>query len=335
MTSLPRVAVLDDYSGTVARMACWERLAGLVELDVFTDHCDREDELVARLADHEIVVPIRERTHLSRAALEGLPRLRLVALTGRSIGQVDLGAAADLGLVVTETDGSGASAPELAVGLMLALARHVPHHHGGMRRGEWETRVGTELCGKTLGVLGLGRVGTRVARLGEALDMSVLAAGPTLTDERAQRAGAVRVEIEQLFGQSDVVTVHLRMGDTTRGIVDRHLLARMKPTALFVNTARADLVDQAALLEALRDRRIAGAALDVYATEPLPADDPLRDLDNVVLSPHVGYVTREAFEEFFDGAAEQIELFVTRRTPSRVVTRPASASASGGGSATR
>jgi phosphoglycerate dehydrogenase-like enzyme len=322
VTPLPRVAVLDDYSRSVAGMACWDRLAGLVELDVFTDHCDDEDELVARLADHEIVVPIRERTRLSRSALQALPRLRLVALTGRSIGQVDLAAASDLGIVVTETSGSGASAPELAIGLIMALARHIPHHHSGMRRGEWETRVGTELSGKTLGVLGLGRVGTRVARVGEALGMTVLAAGPTLTDERAQRAGAARVQIEQLFDQSDVVTVHLRLGATTRAIVDRSLLERMKPTALFVNTARADLVDQRALVELLRDRRIAGAALDVYATEPLPANDSLRDLDNVVLSPHVGYVTHEAFELFFHGAAEQIEMFVTGRKPSRVVNQP-------------
>jgi phosphoglycerate dehydrogenase-like enzyme len=322
VTSLPRVAVLDDYSGTVARMGCWDRLAGLVELDVFTDRCAEEDALVARLTEYEIVVPIRERTRLSRSALQSLPRLRLVALTGRSIGQVDVAAARDLGIVVTETGGSGASAPELAIGLMLALARHIPHHHAGMRRGGWETRVGAELAGKTLGILGLGRVGTRVARVGQALGMSIVAAGPTLTDERARRAGAIRVGIEQLFDMSDVVTVHLRLGDATRGIVSRALLERMKPTALFINTARADLVDEPALVEVLRERRIAGAALDVYAAEPLTPDDRLRELDNVVLSPHVGYVTREAFEAFFGGAAEQIELFVTGRTPSRAVGRP-------------
>jgi phosphoglycerate dehydrogenase-like enzyme len=319
VTALPRVAVLDDYSGSVARMECWDRLAGLAELDVFADRCADESALVARLADHEIVVPIRERTSLSRSVLEALPRLRLVALTGKSIGQVDVDAASDLGIVVTETGGSGASAPELAVGLMLALARQIPHHHGGMRHGEWESRVGTELSGKTLGVLGLGRVGTRVADIGRALGMTVVAAGPTLTAERARKTGVERVEVEQLFSQSDVVTVHLRLGDTTRGIVGRELLARMKPTALFVNTARADLVDQQALVDVLRDRRIAGAALDVYAAEPLPADDPLRDLDNVVLSPHVGYVTHEAFELFFGGAAEQIELFLTGKTPSKTV----------------
>jgi phosphoglycerate dehydrogenase-like enzyme len=161
-----------------------------------------------------------------------------------------------------------------------------------------------------------------VADVGKALGMTVVAAGPTLTDERARRAGAACVEIEDLFGQSDVVTVHLRLGDTTRGIVDRALLARMKPTALVINTARSDLVDPQALVEVLRERRIAGAALDVYAAEPLAADDPLRDLDNVVLSPHVGYVTHEAFELFFHGAAEQIEMFVTGRKPSRVVNQP-------------
>ena len=317
MARLPRVAVLDDYSATVARMACWKRLDGLAEVTVFTDRCDDDDALIRRLADYEIVVPIRERTTLSDRVLRALPRLRLIALTGKSIGQVDLAAASAQGIVVTDTPGSGGSAPELTIGLMLALARHIPHHDSGMRRGAWETRVGVELSGKTLGVLGLGRVGSRVARVGGALGMTILAAGPTLTDERAEQAGATRVEIPRLFSESDVVTVHLRLVDSTRGIVGPALLERMKPDALFVNTARADLVDQQALVDALRQRRLAGAAIDVYDTEPLPPDDPLRHLDNVVLSPHVGYVTREAFELFFDGAAEQIEQFVTGRPPSR------------------
>jgi phosphoglycerate dehydrogenase-like enzyme len=189
-----------------------------------------------------------------------------------------------------------------------------------MRSGRWETRVGIELSGKTLGILGLGRVGTRVARVADALGMNILAAGLTLTDERAEQAGAIRVNIEDLFGHSDVVTLHLRLADSTRRIVDADLLSRMRPDALFINTARAGLVDQEALVAALIDRRIAGAALDVYAAEPLGVEHPLRQLDNVVLSPHVGYVTDEAFELFFGGAAEQIELFVRGLTPTRVVT---------------
>ena len=203
---------------------------------------------------------------------------------------------------------------------MLALARHIPHHDRGMRSGQWETRLGVELSGKTLGILGLGRVGSRVARVADAVGMTVLAAGLTLTDERAEQAGATRVTIDDLFSHSDVVTVHLRLADSTRGIVGADLFGRMRPEAFFINTARADLVDQQALVAALRDRRIAGAALDVYATEPLPAHDPLRQLDNVVLSPHVGYVTDQAYELFFGGAAEQIELFLRGLTPTRVVT---------------
>lgn len=320
MAALPRVAVLDDYSGSVAGMSCWDRLAGLAHVDVFTDHCETERELVCRLAGYDIVVPIRERTMLSRSVLEALPRLRLVALTGRSIGQIDLAAAIVRGIVVTDTPGSRSSAPELTIALMLTLARHIPHHDRGMRSGEWETRVGIELSGKTLGILGLGRVGSRVARVADALGMTVLAAGLTLTDERAAQAGARRVTIEHLFSRSEVITVHLRLADSTRRIVGTDLFGRMRPDALFINTARADLVDQQALVAALRDRRIAGAALDVYATEPLPADDPLRQLDNVVLSPHVGYVTEEAFALFFGGAAEQIDLFVRGFTPTRVVT---------------
>jgi phosphoglycerate dehydrogenase-like enzyme len=320
LAPLPRVAVLDDYSGSVAGMACWDRLAGLAQVDVFTDHCDDERTLVSRLEGYDIVVPIRERSILSRSVLEALPRLRLVALTGRSIGQVDLAAARAHGIVVTDTPGSGSSAPELTVALMLALARHIPHHDRGMRSGQWETRIGMELSGKTLGVLGLGRVGSRVARVAHALGMTVVAAGLTLTDERAEHAGATRVTIEQLFSHSDVVTVHLRLADSTRRIVGADLFGRMRPDALFINTARADLVDQHALVAALRDRRIAGAALDVYATEPLPAKDPLRQLDNVVLSPHVGYATDETFALFFGGAAEQVELFVRGLTPTRVVS---------------
>lgn len=319
MAPLPRVAVLDDYSDSVAGMACWDRLAGLANVDVFTDHFEDERALVSRLKSYDVVVPIRERTTLSRSILEALPRLRLIALTGRSIGQVDLAAASAHGIVVTDTPGSRSSAPELTIALMLALARHVPHHDRGMRGGQWETRVGVELSGKTLGILGLGRVGSRVARVADAIGMKVLAAGLTLTDERAKQAGATRVTIDHLFSHSDVVTVHLRLADSTRGIVGADLLGRMRPGALFINTARADLVDQQALVAALRDRRIAGAALDVYATEPLPADESLRQLDNVVLSPHVGYVTDEAYEVFFGGAAEQIELFVRGLRPTRVV----------------
>jgi phosphoglycerate dehydrogenase-like enzyme len=320
LAPLPRVAVLDDYGGSVGRMGCWDRLASLAHVDVFTDHYENERALVSYLAAYDIVVPIRERTLLSRSVLEALPRLRLIALTGRSIGQVDLAAARDHGIVVTDTPGSGSSAPELTIALMLALARHIPHHDRGMRSGQWETRLGVELSGKTLGILGLGRVGSRVARVANAVGMTVLAAGLTLTDERAEQAGATRVTIDHLFSHSDVVTVHLRLADSTRGIVGEDLFRRMRPEAFFINTARADLVDQQALVAALRDRRIAGAALDVYATEPLPAHDPLRQLDNVVLSPHVGYVTDQAYELFFGGAAEQIELFLRGLTPTRVVT---------------
>ena len=320
MAQVPRVAVLDDYSATVAQLPCWERLAGLAELEVFTDHCTDDAALISRLRGYEIVVPIRERTRLTRPVLQALPNLRLVALTGKSIGQVDVAAAADHGIVVTETRGSSGSAPQLTVGLMLALARHIPRHDAAMRAGGWERRVGLELSGKTLGVLGLGRIGSQVAAVGRALGMEILAAGLTLTDQRAARAGATRVAIETLFAESDVVTVHLRLGEATQGIVSRKLLERMKPTAVFVNTARAGLVDEEALVHSLVERRIAGAALDVYATEPLPPDDALRTLDNVVLSPHVGYVTDAAFELFFGGAAEQIEMFLTGLTPSATVT---------------
>jgi phosphoglycerate dehydrogenase-like enzyme len=316
---MTRVAVLDDYLGVASRLPSWERLGDRVVVDVYRDTPRGEDELVERLSGYPIVVPIRERTSFRASLLERLPNLKFLALTGRNSGHVDLAAATARGILVAETDGSGASAFELTLALMLALARRIPQEDRAMRTGHWQTGLGVELAGKTLGIVGLGRIGTRVAAFAQVLGMRVLAAGPTLTDERASAAGGTRVSLDELFRDSDVVSLHLRLVERTRGIVAARHLALMKPTAFLVNTARGALVDEAALVAALRDRRIAGAALDVFDIEPLPENHAFRSLDNVLLSPHMGYVTEEAFRLFFDQAAENVERYLDGALPNRTL----------------
>jgi phosphoglycerate dehydrogenase-like enzyme len=286
---------------------------------VYRDTLSSVDDLVRRLLHYEIVVPIRERTRFPASLLAALPTLELLALTGRNSGHVDVGAATARGVLVTETEGSGASAIEHAMALILAAVRRIPQEDRAMREGRWQTGVAVELAGKTLGILGLGRIGSRIAAFGKLLGMHVLAWGPTLDDERAAAAGARRVSLPDLFRESDLVSVHLRLSERTRGIVTAQHLSSMKPTAYFINMARGPLVDEAALIAALRERRIAGAALDVYDVEPLPPDHPLLSLENTVLSPHMGYVTREAYHLFFSQVVEAIESYLEGKLPPRAL----------------
>ena len=317
---MKRIAILDDYQNAALSVPDWQRLTGRAGVEVFRDTLADTDALARRLADFEILVTIRERTRFSAALLRRLPALELLALTGRNSGQVDVTAATEQGVLVTETEGSGASPVELTMGLILAVARRIPHEERALREGRWQTGVGVELRGKTLGILGLGRIGSRIAAFGNLLGMRVLAWGPTLTDERAAAAGGTtRVSLETLFRESDVVSLHLRLSEMTRGVVTAPLLALMKPTAFLVNTARGPLVDETALIAALRARRIAGAALDVYDVEPLPANHPLIALDNVVLTPHVGYVTGAVYGIFFRQVVEAIEAFLDGKLPPRTV----------------
>lgn len=316
---MKRIAVLDDYQGVVLSFPCWARLAGRATVDVYRDTFASEEALVRRLRPYEILVPIRERTCFPASLLEQLPALELLALTGRNSGHVDVAAATARGILVTETESSGASAIEHTMGLILAMVRRIPQEDRAMRQGQWQTGIGVELAGKTLGIVGLGRIGTRIAAFGRFLGMRVLAWGPTLTDERARASGASRVSLDDLFRESDIVSVHLRLSERTAGIISAHHLSLMKPTAYFVNTARGALVDEAALCLALQERRLAGAALDVYQVEPLPPNHPLLELDNVVLSPHIGYVTREAYHLFFGQAVENIESYLDGELPPRAV----------------
>jgi phosphoglycerate dehydrogenase-like enzyme len=317
---MTRIAIIDDWGGMVRPLAHWQRLEGRATIDAFQDTLADDGALARRLAPYDVVVAIRERTRFTAALIERLPALKLLALAGRWTGQVDLAAAAARGIVVTETEGSAVNAFEHTVALMMALVRRVPQEDRAMRAGRWQTPpLGVDMAGKTLGVVGLGKIGGKMAAFGRVLGMRVLASGITLTDERAAAAGATRVDLDTLLRDSDVVTLHLRLSDKSRGLITARHLALMKPTAFLVNTARGPIVQEAALLETLRGGRIAGAALDVFDVEPLPAGHPLLALDNVVLTPHLGFVTAEGYAVFFGQAVEAIGAFLDGKTPPRVV----------------
>jgi len=314
---MKRIAILDDYQGAALSAASWERLSGRATVDVYRDTLMNEGDLVERLSAYEILVPIRERTRFPASLLRRLPALALLALTGRNLGQVDAKAATERGILLTDTEGSGASPVELTIGLMLAVVRRIPQEAAALRSGRWQTSLGVELQGKTLGILGLGRIGSRIAAFGQFLGMRVLAWGPTLDEERAAASGVTRASLEQLFRESDVVSVHLRLSDTSRGLVTADLLRRMKPTAFLINTARGPIVDEPALVALLSERRIAGAGLDVYDVEPMPGNHPLLGLDNVVLTPHLGYVTQETYRIFFRQVVENVSDYLDGRIPPR------------------
>jgi phosphoglycerate dehydrogenase-like enzyme len=317
---MTRIAIIDDWGGMVRPLPYWKRLEGRATVDAFPDTLADEAALARRLAPYEVVVPIRERTRFTAGVIGRLPALKLLALAGRWTGQVDLAAAAARGIVVTETEGSAVNAFEHTVALMMALVRRVPQEDRAMRAGKWQTPpLGVDMAGKTLGVVGLGKIGGKMAAFGRLLGMRVLASGITLTDERAAAAGAARVDLDRLLRESDVVTLHLRLSEKSRGLITARHLALMKPTAFLVNTARGPIVEEAALLDALRGRRIAGAALDVFDVEPVPAGHPLLALDNVVLTPHLGFVTAEGYAVFFGQAVEAIAAFLDGKTPPRVV----------------
>jgi phosphoglycerate dehydrogenase-like enzyme len=316
---MKRIAVLDDYQGVVLSFPYWEKLAGRTQLDVYQDTPLDEDALVRRLREYEIIVPIRERTTFPASLLERLPSLELLALTGRNSGHVDIEAATARGILVTETEGSGPSAIEHTMALLLAVVRRIPQEDRAMRQGRWQTGVAVELSGKTLGIVGLGRIGSRIAAFGKFLGMRVLSWGPTLNDERAAAVGVHRVSLNDLFRESDVVSIHLRLSDRTRHVIAAEQLSLMKPSAYLINTARGPLVDEKALVAALQQNRIAGAALDVYDLEPLPEKHPLRSCENAVLSPHMGFVTREAYHLFFRQVVEEIDSYLEGRMPARLL----------------
>jgi phosphoglycerate dehydrogenase-like enzyme len=307
-----RCAVLDDYQDAALRMADWSPLDGKVEVRTLRGHIADRDELVAALADCEIVVAMRERTPFDAGLLARLPRLRLLVTTGRRNASIDVAAATAAGVTVCGTASSPTPPVELTWALLLGLARQVTAEHRALREGgPWQSTVGQDLHGRTLGLLGLGRIGSRVARVAQAFGMDVLAWSQHLTAEQAAEAGAkLAANKADLLRRSDFVSVHLVLSDRTRGLLGEPELRAMRPHAYLVNTSRAAIVDRTALLRALREGWIAGAGLDVFDTEPLPADDPLRTLPNVLATPHLGYVTEGNYRTFFTEAVEDITAFL-------------------------
>jgi phosphoglycerate dehydrogenase-like enzyme len=303
-----RVAVLDDYQRVAAGLADWGSVPG--DVVFFHDHLTGEDEVAARLEGFDVVVAMRERTPFRESLLARLPALRLLVTTGPHNAAIDLAAAHRRGIVVSATRADPHGTPELAWGLVLALLRHVPTEDRGVKEGAWQLTIGTGLAGRTLGVLGLGRVGSAVAAVGGAFGMRVIAWSPHLTLERAAAAGAQFVDRDRLFAESDVLTVHVVLGEGTRGLVGASELALMKHTAYLINTSRGPIVDESALVAALEEGSLAGAGLDVYDVEPLPAGHPLLTAPNTVLTPHIGYVTDTGYRTMYADAVEDIAAYL-------------------------
>ena len=304
-----KIAVLDDYQGLALSMADWDRLPGDCEIVPFREHIADKARLVEALRGFDVVCAMRERTPLPADVIEGLPELKLIVTAGERNASIDVGAATRRGIPVCGTPRSGPAAAELTLGLLFACARDLVSEAQSVREGGWQTGVGRDLAGATLGVVGLGKLGARVARFAQALEMDVVAWSPNLTSERAQEVGVRRVEKDELFRTADFVTIHLVLSARSRGLVGASELALMKPDASLINTSRGPIVDAAALSEALSEGRLRNAALDVYDTEPLPADDPLRRVPNLIATPHIGYVTREAYSIFYTGFVDAIEAF--------------------------
>ncbi|HEY2176804.1 MAG TPA: D-2-hydroxyacid dehydrogenase family protein [Mycobacteriales bacterium] len=316
---MTRVAVLDDYQDVAESLADWASLPDGTEVVFFSYHLTDVDALVERLAEFDVVVLMRERTAFPRSLIARLPRLKLIVTAAMRNVAIDVDAARDHGVVVSGTEGSGGATLDLTWGLILALLRHLPAEDAALRAGRWQTTLGVDLAGKTLGLLGLGRLGSGVARVGRAFGMEVIAWSEHLTAERAAEVGATRVERDELFSAADILSIHVVLSDRTRGLVGAKELAAMKPTAYLINTSRGPIVDETALIDALHARQIAGAGLDVYDVEPLPMTHPLRSAPHTVLTPHIGFVTRETYRQWYSGAVEDIAAFLSGK-PIRVLT---------------
>ena len=316
----PHVAILDDYQEVARAFADWDRLDGRAVVTVFDDHITDEDALVERLAPFAAVALMRERTPLPRRVLERLPNLKLITTSGMWNAAIDLAACEERGIVVSGTQTGGGGTAQVTWALILALAQQITVVDRDVREGRWQTGVGDELAGKTLGLIGLGRVGAKVARVAPAFDMKLIAWSQNMTAEQAAACGAQRVERDELLSRADFVSIHLVLGPRSRGLLGRNELALMKPTAFLVNTSRGPIVDEAALIDVLQRRSIAGAGLDVFDVEPLPRDHPLRILPNTVLTPHIGYVSKASYAVFYGQMLEDVEAWLDGAPVRRILS---------------
>lgn len=305
-----QVAILDDYLNAALELGDWSQLDGKAEITVFDQPFANEADAADKLSGFEIIVGMRERTPFPASLIQKLPALKLLITTGMRNLSFDMEAAKAQGVTVCGTGGLGQPTAELAWAMILGLACHIPAHDNAMKGGNWQTRMNGDLQGRTLGVIGLGKLGSAVATVGNAFGMNVIAWSQNLTDERAAEVGVRRVDKDELMAQSDYISIHLILSDRSRGLIGADDLARMKPTAYIVNTSRGPIIDTEALLSALRAGKIAGAGIDVYEKEPLPADDPFRALDNVLLTPHMGYVATSNIAHMYSQAAEDIAAFL-------------------------
>jgi phosphoglycerate dehydrogenase-like enzyme len=308
-----KIAILDDYQNVALRMADWSALAGRAEITVFDDHLADPIAIVERLAPFDVICVMRERTPLPREILQRLPKLKLIASTGARNASIDMAAARELGIAVTATGYRSTSTIELTWALILASVRPVIRENEAVRDGRWQTSIGEELSGKILGVLGLGNIGAAVARIGLAFGMKIIAWSQNMTPEKAETAGATLVSKDELFRQADIVTIHLILSGRTRGLVGAAELALMKPTSRLINTSRGPIVDEASLVKALRSHALAGAAIDVFEQEPLPSQHPFRTMDNVLATPHIGYVTENLYRTFYGDAVTSITAWLDKQ----------------------
>ena len=316
-----QVAVLDDYQRAALRLADWKSLEPEVQVQSFPEHIADAAELAKLLHVFECVVLMRERTPFPKTLIEKLPNLRLIVTAGMRNAAIDVEAATARGIQICGTETLGYPTAELTWGLIIALARKIPEEWAALRQGKWQSRLGVGLKGKVLGVIGLGRLGSQVAAIGKAFGMNVIAWSQNLTEAKAAEIGVKRVEKDELFARADFVTIHLVLGDRSRGLVGPAELARMKPSAYLVNTSRGPIVQEKALIETLKSRRIAGAAVDVFDREPVARDHPYLALDNLLATPHLGYVTEEGYRQIYGEAVEDIRAFLQAK-PVRAINAP-------------
>jgi D-3-phosphoglycerate dehydrogenase len=315
-----RAAILDDYQNVAMSFADWSPIAKDVEVKVFTEPFKNRDEAIKALQGFAVIVGMRERTPFPRAMIEALPDLKLLITTGARNNSFDLKAAAERGVTVCGTGGFGSPTTGIVFGLLLELTRRIGFENARLKAGQpWQVTIGPDLEGMTLGVRGLGKLGQRSAAVAKAFGMNVIAWSQNLTPEKAAAAGATYVSKEELFAKADVITIHVVLSDRSRGLVGAADLGRMKKTAYLINTSRGPIIDEAALIAALKGKRIAGAGLDVFDVEPLPLDHPYRTMDNVVITPHLGYVSTQNYAKYFPDIVTDIRAFLDGK-PVRVVT---------------